>query len=71
MADITIDDALENFQKLNDTDKEYFLEIARKQLIELRRKNIGNRVSEIEENYASGKTKNGAADELLKDLNDD
>jgi len=71
MADITIDDALEDFQKLNDTDKEYFLEIARKQLIELRRKNISDRVSEIEENYGAGKTKNGSSDELLKDLNDD
>ncbi len=71
MADITIDDALEDFQKLNDTDKEYFLEIARKQLVELKRKNISNRVAEAEENYNAGKIKSGRVDELLKELNDD
>ena len=71
MADITIDDALEDFQKLNDTDKEYFLEIARKQLVELKRKNISNRVAEVEENYSAGKISSGSSNELLKEMNDD
>ncbi|MHB8929347.1 MAG: hypothetical protein ACYC5R_01980 [Melioribacteraceae bacterium] len=71
MEDITINDALNDFQKLNDTDKEYFLEIARKQLIELRRKNISDRVSEVEENYSAGKISSGSSNELLKDLDDD
>jgi hypothetical protein len=71
MADITINDALNDFQKLNDVDKEYFLEIARKQLIELKRKNTNDRVSEVEEKYRTGKIKSGDTDDLLKDLNDD
>ncbi|MCL4550160.1 MAG: hypothetical protein M1495_16515 [Bacteroidetes bacterium] len=71
MADITINDALNDFQKLNDVDKEYFLEIAQKQLIELKRKDINGRVSEIEENFRAGKIKSGGSEELLKDLNND
>jgi hypothetical protein len=71
MAEMTINDALSDFQKLNDVDKEYFLEIARKQLSELKRKNISTRVSEAEENYGAGKIKSGSHEELLKDLNDD
>ncbi len=71
MADITINDALGDFQKLNDVDKEYFLEVVRKQMIELRRKNISDRVSEVEVNYETGKIKTGSTDDLLKDLNDD
>lgn len=71
MPDITINDALDDFQKLNEVDKEYFLEVARKQMIELRRKNTGDRVSEVEEKYRTGKIKSGSTDDLLKDLNDD
>lgn len=71
MPEITINDVLNDFKKLGDSDKEYFLEVARKQLIELKRNHIADRVKEAEQNYNSGKTKVGNADELLKDLGND
>ena len=71
MSEITINEALDNFQKLSDFDKEYFLEIANKQLIELKRKQLANRVAEAEHNYRSGHYKTGDVNALLKDLNDD
>ena len=71
MPDTTINDALSNFEKLNETDKEYFLEIASKQLTEIKRKKLVNRVQEAEQNYKTGNIKTGSAKELLQDLNND
>ncbi len=71
MSQITINDALNDFQKLSDNDKEYFLEIAKKQMIEVKRKQLADRVAEAEKNYAEGKSKSGDADALLKDLEND
>lgn len=71
MADVTINDVLNDFDKLNDADKEFFLEIARKQYIEQKRNQIADRIKEAEQNYTDGKTKSGDVDSLLKDLNDD
>jgi hypothetical protein len=71
MPGITVNDALNDFEKLSDGDKEYFLEIANKQLIELRRKHLADRVAEAEQNYSSGKTKSGGTKDLLKDLAND
>ena len=71
MADVTINDVLNDFDKLDSNEKEYFLEIARKQLIEQRRNKIADRVKEADQNYIKGITKSGKADELLKDLEND
>lgn len=71
MSQITINDALNDFQKLSDSDKEYFLEIAKKRMIEVKRKQLANRVAEAEKNYAEGKSKSGNVDALLKDLESD
>lgn len=70
MTSITLNELLNNFNELTEDEKEYFLETARKQMIELRRYQIAERVKEAEENYTTGKSKSGTADELLKDLND-
>lgn len=71
MADITINDVINDFAKLNESDKEYFLEVANKQLIELKRAKLVDRVKEAESNYQSGNIKKGNADDLLKDLEND
>ncbi len=71
MADVTINDVLNDFDKLDSNEKEYFLEIARKQLIEQRRNKIADRVKEADQNYIKGITKSGRAGELLKDLEND
>ena len=71
MGGMTLNDALDHFKKLNDVDKEYFLEIARKQLIELKRNSLSSRVSDAEANYSNGDVKSGGSDELFKDLTDD
>jgi len=70
MTSITLNELFNNFNELTEDEKEYFLETARKQMIELRRYQIAGRVKEAEENYATGKSKSGNADELIKDLND-
>jgi len=71
MADMTINDALMYFDKLSDGDKEYFLEIAKKQLIELKRKQLVDRVAEAEKNYKTGDFKSGKVEDLLRDLSND
>ncbi len=71
MAEVTINDVLNDFDKLDSNDKEYFLEVARKQLIEQRRNKIADRVKEADQNYSKGITKSGKANELLKDLEND
>lgn len=71
MADVTINDVLNDFDKLDSNEKEYFLEVARKQLIEQRRNKISDRVKEAEQNYNNGNSKSGRVDDLLKDLQND
>ncbi|OGU27296.1 MAG: hypothetical protein A2057_04125 [Ignavibacteria bacterium GWA2_35_9] len=71
MASIALKDLLENFNDLADDEKEYFLEIARKQLIEFRRYKISERVKEAEENYKAGKVISGNVESLLKDIEND
>lgn len=71
MSAISLKNLLENFTTLADEGKEYFLQIAQKQMIELRRYKIAERVKEAEENYKAGKVSTGNLDDLLKDLNND
>jgi GH43 family beta-xylosidase len=71
MTQITINEALNDFQKLSDSDKEYFLEVAKKQMIEVKRKQLADRVSEAEKNYAEDKSKSGNVDNLLWALESD
>jgi hypothetical protein len=71
MSLIALKDLLENFQELADDEKEYFLEIAKKQLIEYKRFKLAEKVKEAEENYKSGKVSSGNAEDLLRDLEND
>jgi hypothetical protein len=71
MSSIAFKDLLENFNELADDEKEYFLEIAKKQLIEFKRYKIADRAKEAEENYKAGKVSSGNIESLLKDLRDD
>lgn len=71
MSEITINDLLNDFSKLNDADKEYFLEVAQKQIIEYKRIKLTERVKEAEQNYRQNKVNSGDAEKLLRDLNND
>ena len=68
MADVTINDVLNDFDKLDSVDKEHFLEVANKQLMELKRSQLADRVKETNNNYVKGNTKSGNTEGLLKDL---
>ncbi len=71
MSEVTINDLLNNFSKLNDADKEYFLEVAHKQIIEDKRIKLSERVKEAEQNYNRDNVKSGDAEKLLGDLDND
>ncbi len=71
MSEVTINDLLNNFSKLNDADKEYFLEVAHKQIIEDKRIKLSERVKEAEQNYNRDNVKSGDAEKLLRDLDND
>jgi hypothetical protein len=71
MPDTTINNVLNDFEKLDDNDKEFFLELATKQLTELKRKKLVDSVREAEQNYKAGNIKSGSVDDLLKDLDND
>ncbi len=71
MPSIALKDLLENFKDLADDEKEYFLEIAKKQLIEFKRYKIADRAKEAEENYKAGKVLSGNEESLLRDLEND
>lgn len=71
MSEITINDVLNEFQKLDDSDKEYFLEVARKQIIEYKRSQIAEKIKEADQNYRNGKTISGNSEKLLSDLEHD
>ncbi len=71
MSAVSLKNLLENFTALADEEKEYFLDIAHKQIIELRRYKFAERVKEAEENYKAGKVSSGSLDDLLKDMDND
>jgi DNA-binding transcriptional regulator GbsR (MarR family) len=56
---------------LPSTDKEYVAEIIRKQVIELKREKLTQRVEEAKMNLKKGFVKSGDIKELLEDLESD
>jgi hypothetical protein len=66
-----LNNMFEGFSKLPLSDKEYFLEVIKKRIIEEKRNQLALRVKEAEENYSTGNVKKGNADDFLKDLDDD
>ncbi|MGR3311708.1 MAG: hypothetical protein ACUZ77_13190 [Candidatus Brocadiales bacterium] len=66
----SINEVLENIEKLDIDDQAYISEVLTKRLIELRRSEIERRAIEAEQAYKEGKTKRGSFNDLWKDLND-
>jgi hypothetical protein len=67
----TIDKLIDDFRELPLNDKEYAVDIIRKQLIEAKREAIAKRAKEAMTNLKKGMTKRGTIRELYKDLESD
>ncbi len=71
MRNSTINKLIEDFNHLSLEEREYLIEIAKKQLIEAKREKIAKRAAEAENNYQKGKVKSGSVKDLHKDLESD
>jgi hypothetical protein len=71
MQTVTLNDAYSIFNELTLEDKEYFLGLVEKQIIEERRNAILERAKEAELNYANGNVISGSVDELMEYLEND
>jgi hypothetical protein len=67
----TIYKLIDDFRELPLNDKEYAVDIIRKQLIEAKREAIAKRAKEAMTNLKKGMTKRGTIRELYKDLESD
>lgn len=68
MNSTTIDRLIDDFEGLPLDDKEYAIEIIKKQLIEAKREAIAKRAKEAMTNLKKGIIKKGTVKELYKDL---
>jgi hypothetical protein len=71
MQTATINDAYTIFNELQLEDKEYFLELIEKQIIDSRREALLKRALEAEENYLKGNVITGSVSELMEFLEND
>ena len=71
MSIISLSNLIENFSQLPLGDKEYALDIIKKQLIEAKRDAIAKRAKEAMSNLKKGSVKKGTVKDLLKDLEGD
>jgi len=71
MNNTALNNIIDNFSHLMLDDKEYTLDILKKQIIEAKRDAINKRAKEAIANYKKGKIKTGTAKELFKDLEGD
>ena len=71
MSILSLSNLIENFNQLPLGDKEYALDIIKKQLIEAKRDAIAKRAKEAVSNLKRGTVKKGTVKELLKDLEGD
>lgn len=71
MSSTTLNKLIENFIHLPLEDKEYAIEIIKKQLIEAKRDTIAKRAKEAMANLKKGMIKRGTVKELYKDLESD
>ncbi len=71
MSIITLSNLIENFSQLPLDDKEYAIDIIKKQLIEAKRDAIAKRAKDAMSNLKKGTVKKGTVKELLKDLEGD
>ena len=70
MSSTTLNKLIEEFSTLTVEDKEYAIEVIKKQLIEAKRETISKRANEAMVNRRKGKTKTGTVKALYKDLED-
>ena len=71
MENTTLNKLIGDFSKLPLDDKEYALELIRKQLIEAKRKAISSRAEDATNNLKEGRIKRGTVKELYRDLEGD
>jgi hypothetical protein len=67
----TLNRLIEDFNELPFEDREYAVELIRKQLIEAKRERIAGRAKEAMSNLKKGKVKRGSVEDFLKDLEND
>jgi len=71
MGNTTLNKIIEDFSSLPLDDKEYALELIRKQLIESRREAIAKRAEEAVANLKKGMVKKGTVQDLYRELESD
>jgi len=71
MGSATLNKLIEDFSHLPLDDKEYAIDIIKKQLIEAKREAIAKRAKDAMTNLKKGKVKSGTVKELYKDLESD
>jgi ribosomal protein S1 len=68
MSSTTLNQLIEDFSHLKLDDKEYAVDVIKKQLIEAKREAIAKRAKEAMANLKKGMVKKGKVKELYKDL---
>ena len=71
MGNVILKKFIEDFKNLPIEEKEYALEIVKKQIIDEKRDVIAKRAKEASNNYRIGNIKNGDVKSLYKDLESD
>ncbi len=71
MDSMTLNKLIEDFSHLPLDDKEYVVEIIKKQLIDAKREAIAKRTKKAMTNLKKGMVKRGTVKELYKDLESD
>jgi len=71
MGNVNLKKFIEDFKNLPIKEKEYALEIVKKQIIEEKRDFIAKRAKEVINNYRIGNIKTGDVKSLYKDLEND
>lgn len=68
MSNITLDKVIKDFSSLPFDDKEYAIDIIKKQLVEAKRDVLAKRAKRAMVNLRKGAVKKGTVKELYKDL---
>lgn len=71
MSSATLDRLIDDFKQLTLDDKEYAIDIIKKQLIEAKRDAVAKRAKEASANLKKGSVKRGTVKELYRDLESD
>jgi hypothetical protein len=71
MSSTTLNKLIDDFSQLPLEDKEYAINVIKKQLIEAKREAIAKRAKEAMANLKKGMIKRGTVKELYKDLESD